>query len=236
MLTKLLFYLIAIAVVNAIHAEEKIRISNDSDRYSYSLGHQVGRDFLQQSVKPSANALMQGVQDASTGKSPIFSPIEMYSLLVGVKKQIQVAKIKEKKQQAYLYRKQGREFLTENARRKDINTLASGLQYRIIQQGKGKSPKGNDIVTVKYRGTTIDGREFDSSYREGKPAKFQLNNLIPGWSQALKKMHEGDVWKIFVPTHLGYRSRGPLANRVLIYDVELIAVNESQDQQQSEGS
>ncbi len=230
MLEKLLFMLFCCVFISTVHAEDKSNIKNDTDRISYSLGYQIGQDFRRQKVKPSSNALMQGILDATQKKQPTLSPVEMYSLLVGMKKQIQVSEIKEKKQKVYLFRKQGREFLTENARKKDVVTLPSGLQYRVIRPGKGKTPKITDIVSTNYRGTTIDGREFDSSYRDGKPAQFKLQNLIPGWSEALQKMHEGAVWQLFIPSHLGYRSRGPLANQVLIYDVELIAVNEASEQ------
>jgi FKBP-type peptidyl-prolyl cis-trans isomerase FklB len=230
MLEKLLLMLFSGIFLATVQANEKNSIKNDTDRISYSLGYQIGRDFKRQNVKPSSNALMQGILDATTEKQPTVSPIEMYSLLVAMKKQIQATEIKEKKQKVYLYRKQGREFLAENAKKKDVVTLPGGLQYRVIRQGKGKMPKATDIVSINYRGATIDGREFDSSYREGKPAQFKIENLIPGLSEALQKMQEGAVWQLFIPSHLGYRSRGPLANQVLIYDVELIAVNEASEQ------
>ncbi len=235
MLEKLFMLLVIGMIVSNVQADDKSNIKNDADRISYSLGYQIGQDFKRQNVKPSSNALMQGITDATKKKQPTLSPIEMYSLLVGMKKQIQVANIKEKRQKVYLNRKQGQEFLAENAKNKDVITLPSGLQFRIIKPGKGKQPKATDIATVNYRGKTIDGREFDSSYRDGKPAQFKIQNLIPGWSEALQKMHEGAVWQLFIPSHLGYRSRGPLANQVLIYDVELIAVNEANDQSRNNG-
>jgi FKBP-type peptidyl-prolyl cis-trans isomerase FklB len=231
-----LLILTAIATHCSIaHANETHTISNETDRFSYSLGHQVGIDFKRQNVEPSPNALMQGMMDAIMEVEPLFSVIEMHSLLVDMKKQIQITQVREKRQKAQYYRKEGREFLAENAKHKDIKTLSSGMQYKVIRKGHGKSPKPTDIVTVNYRGTVISGREFDSSYRDGKPVQYRVDSVMRGWTEALQIMQEGASWQLFIPSGLAYRRRGPLANRTLIYDIELIAVNEVNDQKQDTG-
>ena len=235
MLYKLLFLVAITTYYSLAHAREELTIENETDRFSYSLGHQVGRDFRGQNVELSPNALMQGLMDAARVGEPLLSPVEMHALLVNMKKQIQITEVREKRQKAEQYRENGRKFLAENAKDKDIKTLPSGMQYRVIREGQGKSPKPMDTVTVNYRGMLISGREFDSSFREGKPAQYRVDKVMPGWTEALQKMQEGATWQLFIPSNLGYRRRGPLANRTLIYEIELIAINEAVDQKQNSG-
>lgn len=129
-------------------------------------------------------------------------------------------------------KQEGQAFLEENGKRKEVVTLPSGLQYRIIQEGGGASPGPNDSVTVHYRGTLIDGTEFDSSYSYGQPATFQTNGVIMGWYEALRLMQEGSKWELFVPPDLAYGTSGAGStippNSTLIFEVELLSVNEEQ--------
>ena len=141
----------------------------------------------------------------------------------------------EKRQRAEQYREEGRVFLAKNAQRKNVKTLPSGLQYRVIREGRGKSPKLTDTVTVHYRGTLIGGREFDSSYRDGEPAQYRVDSVMPGWTEALQRMRVGSLWQLFIPPDMAYRRRGPLANRTLIYELELLAVNREVDQSAAAG-
>ncbi len=117
-------------------------------------------------------------------------------------------------------------FLDENARNPDVKTTASGLQYKVIKQGKGKSPSANDTVTVHYTGKLTDGTVFDSSYKRGKPVKFKVNAVIKGWSEALQMMRKGSKWELFIPPSLGYGAKGIPGvipqNAVLVFEVELI--------------
>jgi FKBP-type peptidyl-prolyl cis-trans isomerase len=105
-----------------------------------------------------------------------------------------------------------------------VKTTASGLQYKIITQGTGKKPTATDTVTVNYRGTLVDGKEFDSSYSRGQPATFPLNGVIPGWTEGVQLMNEGGKAQFVIPANLAYAGQGPLANQVLVFDVELIKV------------
>jgi FKBP-type peptidyl-prolyl cis-trans isomerase len=114
--------------------------------------------------------------------------------------------------------------MEENAKKEGVVTTKSGLQYKILKEGSGKSPAATDQVTVNYRGTLIDGKEFDSSYKRGKPATFRLNGVIKGWTDGLQLMKEGGKAELFIPPNLAYGSRGPLADQTLIFDVELISV------------
>jgi FKBP-type peptidyl-prolyl cis-trans isomerase len=118
----------------------------------------------------------------------------------------------------------GKKFLEENAKQPGVITTESGLQYQIVEEGTGKTPSPTDQVTVNYRGTLVDGNEFDSSYSRGKPATFQLNGVVKGWTEGLQHVKEGGKIKLFVPPELAYGDRGPMAHRTLIFDVELISV------------
>jgi len=123
----------------------------------------------------------------------------------------------------------GEKFLTENAQNPDVKTTGSGLQYLVLTEGNGASPKATDNVTVHYKGTTIDGKEFDSSYSHGGPATFPLNRVIPGWTEGLQLMKEGAKYRLFIPSTLAYGERGAGRaigpNSALIFDVELLKVN-----------
>ncbi len=118
--------------------------------------------------------------------------------------------------------------MEENAGKDGVVTTESGLQYRVIAAGTGKSPGPQEQVTVHYRGRLIDGREFDSSFKRGKPATFKLNGVIKGWSEGLQLMKEGGKAELFIPPNLGYGDRGPLAHQTLIFEVELLSVGETQ--------
>ena len=123
----------------------------------------------------------------------------------------------------------GVELLAQNAEKPGVIITPSGLQYEVLKSGKGRSPKRTDRVTVHYRGTLVDGREFDSSYKRGKPATFQLNRVIVGWTEALQLMQEGDKWRLYIPSKLGYGKRGASGligpNETLIFEVELFKVH-----------
>jgi FKBP-type peptidyl-prolyl cis-trans isomerase FklB len=117
----------------------------------------------------------------------------------------------------------GTAFLADNAKRDGVTTTASGLQYKVTKAGTGRSPALGDTVTVHYRGTLVDGSEFDSSYQRGQPATFPVSGVIAGWTEALQLMKEGAQWQLVIPPALAYGDRGPLAGQVLIFDVELIS-------------
>ena len=119
----------------------------------------------------------------------------------------------------------GADFLANNAKKADVTVTDSGLQYEVIQSGEGRSPGRTDRVTVHYRGTLVDGREFDSSYKRGEPATFPVNGVIAGWTEGLQLMKEGAKYQLVIPPALAYGDRGPLAGQVLIFDVELLSVS-----------
>jgi len=190
------------------------------DQINYSVGHQIGTDFMNQQVEMRLEMLIQGIQDAVQSNKPRMTKGEMRKVLLDMKKMVLAGEQATKER----YRGEGRAFLDANARKEGVVTLPSGLQYQVLKSGDGPSPTIEDTVVVNYVGTRIDGTEFDSSERHGKPAQFQVKKLIQGWIEALPLMHTGDRWKLFVPADLAYGERGPLADQTLIFDIELIEV------------
>ena len=193
-------------------------------RTNYSIGYQIGGDFKRQGMELAPEALLQGIRDALAESKPLMTPEEMRATLVNLKKNIVAEQEQQRKQGVEKYRGEGREFLALNAKKGGVFTLPSGLQYKVLKEGTGKRPTIKDTVTVHYRGTQLDGREFDSSYQDGKPATIALNKVIPGWKEALQLMKEGARWQLFIPADLAFGERGPLADRTVIYEIELIAI------------
>lgn len=215
-------------LASSVNAAEPLKLDDDTARINYSLGHQIGDDFKRQGVKMNAAAIVKGIEDALSGAEPLMSPQEMHATLTELKRKVvtdERTNLRTNRREAELqYLAEGKKFMQENATKPGVKTTASGLQYKIIEAGKGKTPKPTDEVTVNYRGTLINGNEFDSSYKRGEPTTFQLNGVIKGWTEGLQLIKEGGKIQLFIPPKLAYGGRGPMAHRTLIFDVELIAV------------
>ena len=172
--------------------------------------------------------LVKGIQDAVSGTEPLMTTEEMRATMVELRNKIIAAQQEEMKKKSQKNLEEGKAFLAENAKKDGVTTLPSGLQYKVIKEGTGKTPKANDSVTVQYRGTLIDGTEFDSSFKRNKPASFPVNRVIRGWTEALQMMNEGAKWQLFIPPDLAYGERGAGAligpNSTLIFEVELLSV------------
>ncbi len=199
-------------------------LQDEKDRVSYALGYSIGEDFRRQGIELKGEALLKGVADAVSGAKPTMTPEEMQSALTELKRRIVAQEEKLAAEEQLKLTGEGKKFLEENAKRPGVITTASGLQYRIVEPGKGKTPGPSDQVTVHYRGTLIDGEEFDSSYSRGEPASFPLDGVVQGWTEGLQLVKEGGKIQLFLPPELGYGDEGPLAHRVLTFDVELISV------------
>jgi len=209
-------------------AAEKPVLKDTRDKESYSLGYQIGGAYKNKDVDINTDVFMIGLQDGLTGSEPQLSRQEMQTTLGELQKKARDAEAAKKKRPVEQYRGEGREFLAANAKEPGVVTLPSGLQYKVIREGSGKSPGPHDSVTVNYRGTLINGNEFDSSYRNGEPATFRVDGVIKGWTEALQLMKEGAHWQLFIPADLAYGERGPLRDQALIFDVELISVQSSE--------
>jgi FKBP-type peptidyl-prolyl cis-trans isomerase FklB len=205
-------------------AGDKAVIQDEKDRVNYSVGYQIGWDFKRQKVEINPEALVRGIQDALAETKPLMTEEEMRSTLVTLKQKIVAEEEEQRQARLEELRAEGQRFLAENATREGVVTLPSGLQYQVIQEGTGKKPTLQDIVTVNYRGTRINGIEVDSSYKDNKPVIFPLNKAIPGWQEALPMMQEGARWKVFLPPDLAFGDKGPLEGQTVIYEIELLSV------------
>jgi FKBP-type peptidyl-prolyl cis-trans isomerase FklB len=205
-------------------AEDALKLDTENARINYSLGYQIGGDFKRQNVELNPEAVVKGMQDALSGSEPMMSPQDMNAMLMELKRKVVAEQQKQRRESELQMVAAGKKFLEENATKPGVITTASGLQYKILEPGSGKNPGPTDEVTVNYRGTLIDGHEFDSSYKRGKPATFPLNGVIKGWTEGLQLVKPGGKIQLFIPSSLAYGDRGPMAHRTLIFDVELLSV------------
>jgi FKBP-type peptidyl-prolyl cis-trans isomerase FklB len=206
---------------------EKPALKDTKDRESYSLGYQFGEHLKAQKVDIDLDLYVSGIRDALGGATPKLSQNEIRATVAEFQKRLSAARQKEIKEIADKNLADGKAYLEENKKKDGVITLPSGLQYKILTEGSGKLPKAADSVTVNYRGTLVDGTEFDSSYKRGQPVTFQVGKVIPGWTEGLQLMKEGSKWQLFIPPQLAYGARGTIRippNSTLIFEVELLAV------------
>jgi FKBP-type peptidyl-prolyl cis-trans isomerase FklB len=223
----LVLLLNAILLSGVASAGDKPDLETKKGKLSYSVGYQVGGDFVRQGKDINPEVLLKGIQDAMAGNEPIMSKKEMETTLTNLQKSVIEAQKQKMLERAAKNLALGKAFLQENAQKEGVKTLPSGLQYKIIKQGTGKTPGEKGTVTVHYKGTFIDGFEFDSSYKREKPATFPVDKVIDGWTEALLMMKEGAKWQLFIPPDLAYsdkRTGSVEPNSTLIFDVELISV------------
>jgi FKBP-type peptidyl-prolyl cis-trans isomerase FklB len=210
-------------------ADEPGGITDEEDKINYTIGFRLGGDFKRQGVEIKSEMLIKGLEDAMSGTTPRMTEEEMRTALTALQQRAAAVKQARVQQQLTENLKAAESFLAENASREGVETLASGLQYKVLVEGSGNSPQKTDKVTVHYRGTLIDGTEFDSSYSRNKPATFGVGGVIPGWTEALQLMQTGDKWQLFIPPELAYGERGAgnkiPPNSLLIFEVELISIN-----------
>lgn len=199
-------------------------LDTDRKRFSYIVGMQVGQQIKGDNIDLDEAAFMAAIKDTVAGAKLQINPADIQATLTRIQKQreIEIAKLAESNQTA------GQKFLAANKGKTGVKTLPSGVQYKVIKPGTGPSPKASNTVEVHYRGTLIDGTEFDSSYSRGQPASFPVNGVIKGWQEALQVMKEGAHWQIVVPPELAYGESGAGGaigpNATLIFEVELLKV------------
>ena len=214
-------------VFSICSAAEKLELKDRKDKESYSLGYQFGQSLKIQGVEINLDVYLSGIKDFLDGKQPAMTPEEIRTTISELQQKIMALREKELKDLAEKNLGPSMTFLEENKKKEGIKVLPSGLQYKVLTEGSGKTPKATDSVTVNYIGTLINGTEFDNSYRRGQPVTFQANAVIPGWVEALQLMKEGSKWQLFIPPALAYgeRGMGPVPpNSTLIFEVELISV------------
>lgn len=204
-------------------------MQSNREKVSYCIGLEAGKNIKGQFKDIDHELLKKGFDHAVTDKTPELEREEIVKILQALQKQVQEQQKMYVEQLAEKNKEEGEHFLTENRAREGVNTLPSGLQYKILKSGTGVSPKMHDEVTVHYRGSLIDGTVFDSTYERDQPQKFPVSRVIPGWSEALKMMRVGDQWEIAIPAYLAYGENGYgphiQPNATLLFEMELIKIN-----------
>ena len=224
----------AVALVGLIGCspagEKNVKLETPNDKISYAIGLSVGKNLTRDSITISPDAFLRGVMDAGADSAArLMTDEQVQSTMMAFqdsmrRKQEAQARVAGEEQMT-----KGAAFLAENGKKPGVVTLPSGLQYKVITEGKGKSPTASSTVTTHYRGRLIDGKEFDSSYKRGQPAQFALTGVIRGWTEALQLMKEGSKWELYVPPDLAWGASGSGGvippNATVIFEVELISVD-----------
>ena len=204
------------------------KLENQKQKASYGVGMNVGKSFKSDLIDLDLEAFMTGFKDGLAGKESAVTARDMEKAMAELRADV----TKRTDERMTTNKKAGEEFLAKNKTAKDVKTLESGVQYLVEKEGTGPMPKATDTVKVHYRGTLIDGTEFDSSIKRNEPAVFPVNGVIRGWTEALQKMKVGSKWKVFIPSDLAYGDQGqapviPPAS-VLIFDIELLGIEKEQ--------
>jgi len=209
-------------------AADSTLLKTQKDKVSYSIGLDIGEKFKSQSIDIEPDLLLKGIKDVLSGEKPLLSEEEVQSVMTAFQQQLQTAAMARMKELGDKNMKEGETFLAENKKKPGVVALPSGLQYKVVKAGAGKKPKATDTVTTNYRGTLVDGTEFDSSYKRGQPASFPVSGVISGWTEALQLMPVGSKWVLYVPPGLAYGPRGAGQaigpNATLIFEVELLSI------------
>jgi FKBP-type peptidyl-prolyl cis-trans isomerase len=207
-------------------AEEAFVFKTQKDKVSYGIGADMGRNLKRQGIDVDVDLLVKGLRDAFSGEKLLMTDNDLRKTIEALQADL-MRKQRATRIAAVNNKEKGEVFLAENKTKEGVVTLPSGLQYKILRAGEGKKPTDADTVECHYRGTLIDGTEFDSSYRAGQPATFKVAGVIPGWKEALKLMPVGSKWQLFIPPQLAYGARGlgeigP--NATLIFEIEILAI------------
>lgn len=220
---------LALAIfTGSMSAADKPNLTDAKKRASYAIGMDIGSSFKKNNLDIDPAVLAAGIADSFGGK-PILSESEMRETLQAFQQEMQAKAMAKSKVDADKNVKAGEAFLATNAKKEGVKTTASGLQYKVLKSGKGRTPKASDTVRTHYHGTLIDGTVFDSSVERKEPAEFPVGGVIPGWTEALQMMKEGDKWQLVIPAKLAYGERGtpggPIGpNSTLVFEVELLSI------------
>ncbi len=221
--------LVMVALPALAAAQEAPALKTEKDKLSYALGMDMGAQFKSRSVEVDPAILAQGLKDALTGAKTAMTADEARAIIGELQKTVAAKLAAEAKVAADKNKAEGDAFLAANKAKDGVVTLPSGLQYKVMTMGTGKKPLATDQVTVHYRGTFIDGKEFDSSYKRGAPATFPVGQVIKGWTEVLQLMPVGSKWQVFIPGSLAYAERGTPGgeigpNATLIFEIELVGI------------
>jgi len=218
----------ALALSGVANAADAPELKSEKEKLSYSVGMDIGSNLKRQSIEVDPELLAKGFKDSYSGGKTLLTEEESRQAIQNFQKQMMAKQAEAMKQQAEKNKAEGEKFLAENKGKEGVKATASGLQYKVIRAGTGSSPTADNTVEVHYRGTLIDGKEFDSSYSRNQTATFPVSGVIPGWTEGLQLMKEGGKYMLFVPSNLAYGERGAGRdigpNATLVFEVELISV------------
>jgi len=209
-----------------------LTLKTQKDKVSYALGANLGMNLHKQSVEVDSAIILRGLKDALAGGKLLLTDDEAKAALTQLQTDLRNKQMEKMKEAVDLNKKTGADFLEANKAKEGVVTLPSGLQYKVLTAGTGPKPAATDTVSCNYRGTLLDGTEFDSSYKRGHPESFPVTGVIKGWTEALQLMPVGSKWQVFIPSDLGYGDRGadPRSGigpgATLIFEVELLSIQE----------
>lgn len=220
-------------------AEETAKVpGTEKEKEAYSVGYQLGLRMNFDGADLDLDTVMQGMKDATSGKDPVISQQEIREIMLDIRERLRQNQMRKSQELRVSNYEESKSFMEENAKLEGVQTTESGLQYKILQEGSGGPPALEDIVTVHYRGTFIDGTQFDNSYEKGKPQTFKTGGVIRGWTEALQMMKENAKWQLFIPPNLAYGNTGLPGsippNKVLVFEIELLSI-EKQDNSAQDG-
>lgn len=220
--------LTVLAAPGLIHAQDASAFKNDREKQSYAIGVEMGNNMKRQNVDLDGALVAQGIKDALAGGKLLLTDAEVKDTVMAFQKSLIAKQQAAQKAAGDKAKTEGEAFLAANAKKDGVKTLPSGLQYKVITEGTGATPKSSDTVTVNYRGRLVDGTEFDSSYSRNEPATFPCGGVIAGWTEALQLMKVGSKWELYIPANLAYGERGAGGrippNAALIFEVELLGI------------
>jgi len=212
-------------------AQAPFTLKTQKEKISYAIGMNIGTGMHRQSLQIDPNILLRGLKDALAGGKMLMTDEEVKTVMTQLQADMRKAQQEKMEQAGAANKKEGEVFLAANKGKEGVQTLPSGLQYKILKEGTGPKPTATDTVVCNYRGTLIDGKEFDSSYKRGEPATFPVNGVIKGWTEALQLMPVGSKWQLFLPADLAYGDRGAGADigpgATLIFEVELMSIQQA---------
>lgn len=216
------------ASTTAPKSAQPMTLKTQKDKVSYAIGMNIGQSMKKDSLDIDPNIVARGLKDATTGAKPLMTDEEVKTVMTEFRTEMMNKKQAEAQHASEANKQAGQQFLAANKTKEGVVTLPSGLQYKILKQGTGPKPTASDTVVTNYRGTLLDGTEFDSSYKSGQPATFPVGQVIKGWTEALQLMPVGSKWQLFIPSDLAYGERSPGGeigpNSTLIFDIELLSI------------
>ena len=217
---------LGMVLLTAQCAQEPSDLKTEQDKVNYGIGVSVAKNFKQQGVEVDVNLMIKGMKDELSGKKLLMSEDELRKTMIAFQNELRRKQMQEKKLATIDNKKEGDAFLAENQKKEGVVTTPGGVQYKILKAAEGKKPTADDTVEVKYRGTLINGKEFDSSGAQTRT--FKVAEVIPGWREALQLMPVGSKWQLVVPPELAYGERGMgqaiMPNTTLIFEIDLVGI------------